>query len=316
MRTVFILVAAVLVASASLSVCAADARLPADQVVVSRGGVDLTLGDIDAYMQTVPEKDRSTLMGDAHRAETVVLNLLRTKQLAKQAHDMKLDQRESVRYQLSTAESNVLAQARMDEFVANLKMPDFNQLAKELYVSHPKDYIVPARVDVQHILIGTDKHSDLEAHDLAENVRKQAQANPDSFKDLVMKYSDDPSKDRNEGVIENATTGKLVPEFVQGAKALKTKGEISPVVKTKYGYHVLKLIANTPARQQTLAEVQPSLVDMLKSQYIDKERVQLLDQMAAEKNVTNPDAFASLSKRYEVPGAAAPSANPAGEAKH
>jgi parvulin-like peptidyl-prolyl isomerase len=316
MRSCSILVVAFLAITASLSASAAGTRVDADQVVVSRGGVDLTLGDVDAYMQTVPDKDRSTLMSDEHRAETIVLNLLRTKQLAKQAREMKLDQRQDVSYQLATSQNNILAQARMDEFVAGLKMPDFSQLAKELYVSHPKDYVVAARVDVQHILIGTDKHSDLEARDLAEDVRKQAAANPASFKDLVMKYSDDPSKDRNDGIIENATTGKFVPEFVQGAKALKTKDEISPVIKTKYGYHILKLIANNPPRQKTLAEVQPELVEMLKSQYIDKQRVQLLDQMAAEKNVTNPDAFASLGKRYEAPGASVAPKSSASDVKH
>jgi parvulin-like peptidyl-prolyl isomerase len=319
-RSSFLFSAFLFISAIPASAFAADASMPADQVVVSRGGVDLTLGDIDAYMQTVPDKDRTTLMSDAHRAETVVLNLLRTKQLANQAREMKLDQRADVRYLIQTAENDILAKARMDAFVASLKMPDFNQLAKEVYATHPKDYLVPARVDVQHILISTAKHPDAEALATAEDVRKQALANPDSFTDLVEKYSDDGSKTKNEGKIENATNGKLVPEFEKAARELKKVGEISPVTKTSYGYHVLKLIALTPSKQQTFAEVQPTIVETLKSQYIDKQRVQLLDDFAREKNSTNTDVFASLATRYDKPGTPATPPQmptmPSNESKH
>ncbi|HEX6833629.1 MAG TPA: peptidylprolyl isomerase [Rudaea sp.] len=291
-------------ASAAFSTYAAnEAPLPADRVIVSRGGVDLTLGDVDAYMQTVPEKDRANLLSDGKRAESLVLNLLRNKQLAQQARDLHLDRREAVRYQLAQAQTDVLARARIDEFTATLKLPDFNQLAKETYMSHPKQYTTPARVDVQHVLIGLDKHSDTEARAIAEDVHKQAVANPGEFSDLVTKYSDDPSKDRNQGNIENAASDRVVPEFAQAAKALRTKGEISPIVKTKYGYHILKLVALQPGKQQTFAEVQPQLVESLRAQYIDKQRVQLLDSLAAQKNTTDTEVFTSLSTRYVQPPA-------------
>lgn len=298
--------------AAFFSFANAQARLPASQVVVSRGGVDLTLGDVDAYAQTIPETDRAHVMSDPKRVETIVLNLLRTKQLAKQARDLKLDQRELMHYQLEMAQTDVLAKARVDELVATLKLPNFDQLAKETYVSHPKQYMTPARVDVQHVLIGFNKHPEAEALALAEDVHKQAVANPAGFGALVEKYSDDPSKDRNQGNIENAASDRVVPEFSQAAKGLHTKDEISPVVKTKYGYHILKLVALQTGKQQTFEEVRPQLVETLKAQYIDKQRVQLLDDLAAEKNVTNTDAFESLGSRYGNAPADVPAPAPAG----
>ena len=64
-----------------------------------------------------------------------------------------------------------------------------------------------------------------------------------SFEDAAKKYSEDPMSKENGGDLDFRGPGELMPEFETAAKALKP-GEISAPVKTSYGYHLIKLIAN------------------------------------------------------------------------
>jgi len=281
-----------------------------DTTVVSQGGVSVTLADVDAYMQRVPKEKWSGFIDNAQRIETVLKNLLRTKQLAQQAKDEKLDQTPEMRGQLALAQDEVLAKARLDEFTQKIKTPDLAQLAKEQYTAHKSDYVTPAKVTVQHLLIATGKHSDADAKALAETVRSEALKDPAQFGALVEKYSDDPSKISNHGRMEDATSSKYAPEFARTAGELTAQEPISQPVKTKFGYHVLKLVAREEGKPQTFDEVKAKLIAGLREQYVSDQRTDFLNQLSNQKLEPNPDIIASLHGRYSqgAEAAAAPAA--------
>ena len=266
--------------------------------VVSQGGVTVTLADVDAYMQKIPADKWAGYISSAERIESMLRDLLRTKQLALQARQMKLDQSQQAQNQLVLAQDDVLAKLRFDAFTETIKVPDMSQLAKEEYLSHKDQYLIPAKVTVQHVLISADGRTDAAAKALAEQVRAQALADPSGFDALVTKYSDDKSKAGNHGKMEDATSSKYVKEFADAAGKLTAKDPISPLVKTRFGYHVLKLIDSTPATQQTFDEVKDKILAGLRTQYISDQRKDFLDQLANQKLTPYPDAIASLHDRY------------------
>lgn len=101
------------------------------------------------------------------------------------------------------------------------------------------------QIHVAHIMISSKPE---DAADKQENARKKAEeiyekvkAGGD-FSELARQYSEDQSSSRKGGDLTPFGSGKMVPEFEEAAFALKTDGEISPVIKTNYGYHIIKRI--------------------------------------------------------------------------
>lgn len=280
--------------------------------VVSQGGATVTLGDVDAYMARIPRDKWAGFVSSGDRIETMLRDILRTKQLAVQARELKLDQDPLVKAQIAYAEDDVLAKSRFQAYTDSIKAPDLSQLAKEEYLANKDQYLVPANVKVQQILISTDGRTDEDARKLADTVRGEAIANPTKFEDLVMKYSDDPQKDLKKGIVKDATSSKLVPPFAKAAGELLVPGSISPIVKTSYGYHILKLIESVPARQRTFDEVKAEILERLNKQYIAQQRTDFLNKLSSQEMKPFPDAIASLHDRYSrIAGAPADNAEAA-----
>src|SRR5262249_40425449 len=156
---------------------------------------------------------RGGLMDNPKRLQDVLMNMLRTKELATQAREAKLDQPAMVQRQLRWAQDEVLAQVRVGQYVDSIKVPEFAMLAKEDYAAHKDLYVVAEVVNVQHILIGTDKHTESEARELIERVRKEALADPSKFDELVDKYSEDSSKGYNHGKMLEASAPRYTRPF-------------------------------------------------------------------------------------------------------
>ncbi|MGA2174344.1 MAG: peptidylprolyl isomerase [Verrucomicrobiota bacterium] len=147
---------------------------------------------------------------------------------------------------------------------------------KKFYDDHPSEFEVPERVHAAHILVSTldpATHSLLppeqkkEKEKLANELRGRAEKGED-FSALVKQYSDDPGS-KNKGGEYTFARGKMVPEFEAAAFSLKTN-QISDLVETQYGYHIIKLLEKLPASKVTLAEASPRIRDYLIGQGVKK----------------------------------------------
>jgi len=110
----------------------------------------------------------------------------------------------------------------------------------------PKPEAPPEWITAQHILIaykGADKsprnvtRSKADAKKLADEVR--AKADKMEFEDLAQMYSDDPSGKERRGSVGKIKRESVVKEFADAAWALKVD-QISPVVETQFGFHIIK----------------------------------------------------------------------------
>jgi peptidyl-prolyl cis-trans isomerase C len=96
----------------------------------------------------------------------------------------------------------------------------------------------------------------------------------------------------------DASSKRYLPQFSAAAQALKLPGEISPVTKTKFGYHVLKLVARTSDTPQTFDQVKAQIVDQLRNDYINKQLSDHTDTLRNAHIDANPELIASLRDRY------------------
>lgn len=148
--------------------------------------------------------------------------------------------------------------------------------AKAYYDANPKAFETPAdpkdSMRASHILIKLEEKSDAKtkvaAKVKAEKLLALLEKDASLFEELATKESQCPSA-KKKGSIGAFTKGRMVPEFEQAVVNLKT-GEISAIVETKFGYHIIRRDAPKKSKKQTFAEVKDKLQVALKQQAIEK----------------------------------------------
>jgi peptidyl-prolyl cis-trans isomerase D len=147
---------------------------------------------------------------------------------------------------------------------AAIKVTD--QDLQTYYDQHREEFRVPEQVKVTHILIKTplpaagakeDEKAVADAKAKADDVLKQVKAGGD-FAKLAEKYSDDPGSAKNGGELGWIGRGRTVPEFEKAAFSLG-KGQTSDLVKSSYGFHIIRVEDKQEAHLKSLAEVKAEI---------------------------------------------------------
>src|SRR6266487_2818854 len=159
---------------------------------------------------------------------------------------------------------------------------------KKFYDENPPKFEQPEMVRASHILLSTrDQSTGVELapdkkeakRKLAEELLKRARAGED-FAKLATEYSEDPgSKDK--GGEYKFPRGQMVPEFESAAFSLGTN-QVSDIVTTQFGYHIIKLSEKLPAKKAELAKVSPNIKDMLKGRKIQEQVKDYLEKLKKE----------------------------------
>jgi len=149
--------------------------------------------------------------------------------------------------------------------------------ARKFYDDNPARFEQPEMVRASHILLATrDPATGAELsdekkaakHKQIEDLLKRARAGED-FAKLAKEYSEDPgSKDK--GGEYKFPRGQMVPEFEAAAFSLKTN-QISDVVTTSFGYHIIKLDEKIPAQKVDYAKAASDIKDGLTAQAMQKQ---------------------------------------------
>jgi peptidyl-prolyl cis-trans isomerase D len=181
----------------------------------------------------------------------------------------------------------------------NIQISD-DQL-KAQYQANIQQYQVPNRVHVEHILFMTVGKTDAEVDEIkktAEDVLKQAKKGG-NFEDLAKKYSEDPGTKEKGGDLGWVTQGQTVPEFEKTAFGLD-KGQISDLVRTQYGFHIIKVLEKETARTKTFDEVKDSIRAPMALQEADQQASDTADQLAKAIRQSNKVSLDDLAKQYHL----------------
>ncbi len=138
------------------------------------------------------------------------------------------------------------------------------------YKTNLAQYQTPAQVRASHILFKTEGKDENAVKAKAEDVLKQAKAPGADFAALAKKFSEDDSNSQNGGDLDYFGRGRMVPEFENAAFAMKA-GEISDLVKTSFGYHIIKVVDSKPESTRPLADVKSEIEEQLKWQKAQAE---------------------------------------------
>jgi len=165
-------------------------------------------------------------------------------------------------------------------------------------------YTTPEQIRASHILLTTEGKDEAAVRTQAEQVLKEARSGAD-FAALAKKHSQDESNAAQGGDLDYFSRGRMVPAFETVAFALKP-GEISDLVKTEFGFHIIKMVDRKPAivRPLTDPQVYKEIEGELLREQAEQQAATVGEALAAE--ATTPQALekaaASRGLRIEESG--------------
>ena len=138
------------------------------------------------------------------------------------------------------------------------------------YNTNIQQFQTPEQVRASHILLKTDGKDEAAVRKQAEDVLKQAKAPGADFAALAKKYSEDDGSKANGGDLDYFGKGRMVPEFEQAAFAMQP-GQISDLVKSQFGFHIIKVVDKKAAGTRTLDEARAQIQETLAAQRVEQQ---------------------------------------------
>jgi peptidyl-prolyl cis-trans isomerase D len=174
-----------------------------------------------------------------------------------------------------------------DKLKSSIKVTDDE--AEKYYQDHADQYATKAQRKVSHILVKDEKQADA--------LLKQLQEGAD-FSKLAKEDSQDPGSASKGGELDWFEKGVMDPAFEKAAFALKKVGDLSGVVKSNFGYHIIKLDAMKPAQVKPFTAVKDDVIASIRDERALDRFYQLqndLEKVAFE----SPDSLDEAAKAIQ-----------------
>ena len=158
--------------------------------------------------------------------------------------------------------------------------------AKQYYDTHTDMFKQPEKVQASHILIKVDPEAKQSDRDEALKKIKeiqQKQKKGEDFGELAKANSQCPSSS-NGGDLGFFARGQMVPAFEEAAFSLKP-GEVSDIVKTRFGYHLIKVTDKKPESTVPFEDIKERIEQYLKQGEVQKEVRELVDKLRKDAKV-------------------------------
>ncbi len=279
----------------------AGQALAEDKTVATVNGIaitelDLKLADdeIGRDLGTLPEATKRRVL-----VEFLVENTL----FAKAAEAEKLGEGPSferrMRYWRNRALRDVYFDAKINSAISEAA-------AKTFYDDQIKALKPKEEVQARHILV--------ESEELAKELKKKVEDGAD-FAALAKEHSKDPGTKDDGGMLGYFTAGQMVPQFEQAAFGLQ-KGQVSPPVKSQFGWHIIKLEDRRLKPPPTFDEVKERILSSMihqraqaaaaelrsaaKVEYIDPEIKKEAEQQTSEQDAQRKEIEAMIKKQLEA----------------
>ncbi len=251
------------------------------------GGEKIMDTDIEALLNEIPEQARQRYASVEGKRE-LVQSLAEIKMLSLEAKKQGIDRSPDVKRKIDFMGEQMLARELAENTVDKITISD--EELSGYYHDNREQFSTGPRVKLRHILLDSES----EAQAVLARLKKG-----EDFSALAREKSRCPSSQQG-GELGWATKGMMVPEFEDAAFALK-KGQMSEVVKSSYGYHVIMCDDVEAARQLDLEEVRDTIRQQLKSEKSEETVSALIEQAKKNHPVTvNEEYFRKAGEEAQA----------------
>jgi peptidyl-prolyl cis-trans isomerase C len=288
-KVVLVLTAGILLAA----LCIYAEEKANEKVLATVNGVNITESDFNEELQSIPETYRKMVLANKNKfLDDLVLQEL----LSQQAKKDGLDKDPEILKSLERVKTKLLAKKVIEKQIISSVIVTDDEI-KKYYDEHKAEFMEPDQVQASHILVRVqdpaNEAEDKAAKEKAEGLLKKVKDGAD-FSEVAKENSDCPSSSKG-GDLGLFSKGQMVPEFEEAVFSLK-KDEVSGIVKTKFGYHIIKLTDKKEARQMSFDEVKDQLKDKILR---DKQKTAFDDytkNLRANASVTITEETSSETK--------------------
>lgn len=220
------------------------------KVVAHIGSEKITLEELDQKIKELPEQYQPVA---SSRKDMFLDSIITQKVLYDEALKQGFDKDPKVKKQIEEMNKDVVIREYLRKEIEE-KVAVSDEDAKAYYDANKDKFSEPEKFRVSHILVDTE----MEARDILDKLKGGA-----DFAALAKEKSKCPSKDKG-GDLGFLSKGQTVLEFEQATLGLQV-GQLSDVVKTQFGYHIIRLEEKQPAKERAFEEVKEQLKQTLLS---------------------------------------------------
>ena len=268
----------------------------ADTVLASNATVKVTKADFDAEISRIPESERFEFLLSRVRIAGLLENLLINRVLAQEAIEQKLDQNQIVKDEILNQTEKVLAKYRAQQLLKETKVKDFTAAAREAYLVDPKKSIRPARYKPWQILVSLQGRDKATARKRAEQARERVLRGGD-LEEIAKEFSDDTNSKKTGGILDLTELTEFEPSFAEALKKMKP-GEVSEVIETRYGFHVIYLMELLPEKKLSYELMKSDLMEEARIAYLKSNFDNHLNRIRLDPALTvNVDALEVIRPR-------------------
>lgn len=255
---------------ALVSVLISPALQAQDQEVVAKiGNKKITMSDLNRIIGYYDQEQRKVIANNPQLKETILWQVIQGTVISKIARDKGFDKKPNIRSQQELMINNFLATQYLQKEIID-KIILTEDKAKAYYKAHPDTFKSPEMVRARHILIKAEsgasdeekKKSKARAEELLQKLKKG-----EDFAKLAAEVSDDTGTKAKGGDLDFFPKGTMIPAFDEAAFSLKP-GELSKVVETEYGYHIIKV----EEKKEALLEPYEKIAEKVKDQALQEMR--------------------------------------------
>jgi peptidyl-prolyl cis-trans isomerase C len=249
----------------------AETTLPPETILSSFNGQTITLGEFNQLWDQIPEGSKLQLT-----KRNVLDQIISEKLLIQEAKNRGLEQDKDVLEQIKNTTEQILVQSLIEkEIIGKVKVED--QEALTYYEENKDNFITKEQVYLYNILVETEE--------VAKDILEKLKAGGD-FIELAKEKSTGPSAAEG-GDLGYISKGDLIPEIENVVFALEI-GSISDIIKSQYGFHILKVTDKKPEVLKTFEEVKeeitPTLLSTKQKEAFDNLLEELKSQVTIEIN--------------------------------
>jgi peptidyl-prolyl cis-trans isomerase C len=252
-----------------------ETSLPPETILASFGEQTITLGEFNQLWEQVPEEYKLQL-----DKSMVLEQMISEKLLIQEAKNMGLEKDNDILEQIKKMTEQILVQALIErEILDKVKVDDEEVL--EYYEQNKDSFTEKEQVHLYNILLETEEE--------AQDVLEQLKAGED-FSKIAIEKSTGPSAAQG-GDLGYLTKGTIIPEIEDVVFALELE-ELSEVINTDFGFHILKITEKNPETVKALEEVKEDIIQTLLPTKQKEAFENLLEELKGKAEIEiNEEAF-------------------------
>ena len=209
--------------------------------------------------------------------------LVRRELLLQAAEKQKMGERPEVAEQVTTLRRDLMVRALLQEEVgAKVKVED--KEVQEYFAAHPEEFSGD-QIRVRHILVRTEE----QAKDVLERVKKEP------FEEVAKQVSLDTATAGKGGDLDFLRREQMFPDFAKAAFALKP-GEVGDVVRTPFGYHIIKMVDRKKGQPSTFEQVKEQLRRRMTEERQNQRYQEWMKGLEAAAKITRDESLLPVGK--------------------